>query len=171
MSSNNYIDTKIDKFKIKFATKKDVPFIVEQIKKLANYEKMSNKVVLTNEILLDSLFNKKSAEALIGEYDSKSISYAVFFHNFSTFTGKRGMYLEDIYVDVEYRRRGIGKIMLSFLAKLAKERDCSRFEWACLDWNEPSKKFYKELGAVPMEDWTIFRIDGDRLEKLSNSFD
>jgi GNAT superfamily N-acetyltransferase len=165
------IDTKLDDFKLRFAEVKDVSLILEFIKELANYEKMLQEVVATEEILKESLFERKSAEVIIGEYKNKPVAFALFFHNFSTFLGRPGIYLEDLYVKPELRGKGIGTIMLSFLAKLAVERKCGRLEWWCLDWNEPSIKFYKQMGAVPMDEWTVYRVHNDALNKLAMKFE
>ncbi|SNX54932.1 GNAT family N-acetyltransferase [Thermoanaerobacterium sp. RBIITD] len=170
MKEIEYIDTKLNNFKIRYAQENDVSIILEFIKELASYEKLNDQVVATEDILKRSLFDRKVAEVLIGEYDCKPVCYAIFFYNFSTFTGKPGIYLEDIYVKPEYRNKGIGKIILTYIAKLATDRDCSRFEWACLDWNEPSINFYKSLGAVPMDEWTVYRLEGDSIKKLAEKF-
>ncbi len=152
---------------IRFAGEKDVPLILEFIKSLADYERMQDDVVATEEILMESLFKRKAAEVVIAEYDGIPAGFALFFHNFSTFLGKPGIYLEDLFVKPEFRGKGIGRLLLSFLAGLVLERDCGRLEWACLDWNEPSIKFYKQLGAVPMQDWTIYRVTGAALKDLA----
>jgi GNAT superfamily N-acetyltransferase len=165
------IDTKLDDFKLRFAEKKDVSLILEFIKELADYEKMLNEVVATEEILIESLFERKVAEIIIGEYKNKPVAFALFFHNFSTFLGKPGIYLEDLYVKPEMRGKGIGKIIISFLAKLCVERKCGRLEWWCLDWNESSIEFYKRMGAVPMDEWTVYRVSDDALDKLAVKFD
>lgn len=162
------IDTKIENYKLRFAEKKDIPLILELIKKLAQYENMLDDVTATEETLMDSIFVRNVAEVIIGEYDGKPVSQAIFFYNFSTFDGKLGIYLEDIYVEPEFRGKDLGKILLKYVAKLAIERDCQRFEWACLDWNEPSIKFYKRLGAVQKDEWVIFRVSGDALTDLAN---
>lgn len=154
-------------FKIRFAEISDVPLILSFIRGLAEYEKMLDQVMATEEILRESLFENKIAEVVIGEYENKPASFALFFYNFSTFLGKPGIYLEDLYVKPEMRGKGIGKIMLSFLAELAIERKCGRLEWACLDWNEPSIEFYKRMGAVPMDEWTVYRIDNQALIDLA----
>lgn len=164
------IDTKLNEFKIRFAEVKDVPLILEFIKELAQYENMLKEVVATEEILMESLFERKAAEVIIGEYENKPVAFALFFHNFSTFLGRPGIYLEDLYVKPEMRGKGIGKIMLSYLAKLSVERKCGRLEWWCLDWNEPSIKFYKQMGATPMDEWTVYRVCDDGLEKLADKF-
>ena len=127
-------------------------------------------VVATEEVLYDSLFVQKKAEVIVGEYDGKPVGFALFFHNFSTFLGKSGIYLEDLYIKPEMRGKGLGKIMLSFLAKLAVKRNCGRFEWWCIDWNEPSIKFYKNMGAKQMDEWTVYRVDDVALRNLANEF-
>lgn len=155
---------------IRFAEEKDVSLILKFIKELADYEKLLHEVVATEEILRETLFKRKAAEVIIAEYKDEPIGFALFFHNFSTFLGKQGIYLEDLYIRPNMRGRGYGKTLLSFLAKLARERDCGRFEWWCIDWNEPSIKFYKSIGAVPMDEWTVYRVDGEDLNKLADEF-
>ncbi|HEX2944978.1 MAG TPA: GNAT family N-acetyltransferase [Clostridia bacterium] len=157
----------LNKLDIRFADKKDVPLILAFIKSLAGYERMLGEVVATEEILMDSLFVRKAAEVAIAEYAGEPAGFALFFHNFSTFLGRPGIYLEDLFVKPEFRGKGIGKALLSFLAKLVIERKCGRLEWACLDWNEPSIRFYRQLGAVPMEDWTVYRVTGAALQELA----
>lgn len=164
------IPTKNEHFKIRFAEEKDVKLILDFIKELADYEKLLHEVVATEEILMDSLFVRKSAEVIIGEHDGKPVGFALFFHNFSTFLGRPGIYLEDLYVRPKMRGKGYGKILLSFLAKLAIERNCGRFEWWCIDWNEPSINFYKSIGAVPMDEWTVYRVHNQALIDLANEF-
>jgi len=165
-----FIDTKLDDFKLRFAEIEDVSLILEFIKELAKYEKMLNEVVATEELLKESLFERKMAEVIIGEYKNKPAAFALFFHNFSTFLGRPGIYLEDLYVRPEMRGKGIGKIMLSFLANLCVERKCGRLEWWCLDWNESAIEFYKKMGAIPMDEWTVYRLSGDALDKLAVEF-
>ena len=167
---NRLIDTKLSGFKLRFAELRDVSLILEFIKELAEYEKMLDEVVATEEVLREFLFDKKIAEVIIGEFQDKPVCFALFFYNFSTFLGRPGIYLEDLFVKPEMRGKGIGKIMLSFLAKLALERKCGRLEWWCLDWNEPSIDFYKHLGATPMDDWTVYRICDEKLNTLANCF-
>ncbi|WP_313757390.1 GNAT family N-acetyltransferase [Tissierella sp.] len=162
--------TKNEHFKIRFAEGKDVKLILDFIKELADYEKLLHEVVATEEILMDSLFVRKAAEVIIGEHDGEPVGFALFFHNFSTFLGRPGIYLEDLYVRPEMRGKGYGKIFLSFLAKLAIERNCGRFEWWCIDWNEPSINFYKSIGAVPMDEWTVYRVHNQTLIDLANEF-
>lgn len=151
-------DRKIKDFEIRFAVPEDAALILQFIKDLAEYEHMSEQVTATEDLLKQTIFEQKKAEVIIGEYEKKPVSFALFFHNYSTFLGKPGIYLEDLYVKPEARGNGIGTAMLSYLEKLTKERNCGRLEWACLDWNEPSIRFYKQLGAVPMNEWTVYRI-------------
>ena len=148
------------------AEEQDCGKILYFIKQLAVYEKMEDQVVATEEILREWIFEKKKAEVIFGCLDGKEIGFAVFFHNFSTFLGRAGIYLEDLFVLPEYRGRGFGKAFLVKLAETALERGCGRLEWACLDWNEPSIEFYKSLGAVPMDDWTVYRADGETMRKM-----
>lgn len=164
------IDTKLVDFKLRFAGSGDVSLILGFIKELADYEKMLPDVVATEEGLRESLFQRKMAEVIIGEYKNQPVCFALFFHNFSTFLGKPGIYLEDLYVKPEMRGKGFGKIILSFLAQLVIERKCGRLEWWCLDWNKPSIEFYKRLGAVPMEEWTVYRVCDEALHKLAGKF-
>jgi len=154
-------------FIIRFALEEDVPLILNFIRELAEYEHMLDEVVATKELLQEWLFEKKKAEVIIGELNGKSVAFALFFHNFSTFLGRSGIYLEDLYVHPEARGNGIGKKMLKYLAKLAVERGCGRLEWWCLDWNKSSIAFYLSLGAEPMDDWTVYRIAGDTLINLA----
>lgn len=165
-----YIDTKLDKFKIRYAKEEDVGLILEFIRELADYEEMLDLVEATEDILRESLFEEKHGEVIIGEYEDKPVAFALFFHNFSTFVGRPGLYLEDLFVKPAYRGKGIGKILLAFLAKIAVDRRCGRFEWWCLDWNEPSIEFYKKMGAEAMDEWTVFRVDSENLRELSNKF-
>ncbi|WP_407313027.1 GNAT family N-acetyltransferase [Desulfosporosinus sp. SB140] len=164
------IDTKIEDFKLRFAESEDAALILGFIRELADYEKMLPDVVATEEGLRESLFQRKMAEVIIGEYKNQPVGFALFFHNYSTFLGKPGIYLEDLYVKPEMRGKGLGKIILSFLAQLVIERQCGRLEWWCLDWNKPSIKFYKQMGAVPMEEWTVYRVHDEALHKLASSF-
>lgn len=168
--NDQIIDTALDGFRLRFATERDIPLILYFIRELAAYEVMLDEVTATEELLYESLFQRKMAEVIIGEYQDKPVSFALFFHNFSTFLGKPGIYLEDLYVIPEMRGKGIGKIILAFLAKLTLERNCGRLEWWCLDWNEPSVNFYKAMGAVPMDEWTVYRLTGQALEDLAKKF-
>ena len=154
---------------IREASERDVPLILSFIRELAEYEKLSHEVVATEDGLRESLFGgRRYAEVLIAEHDGAPAGFALFFHNFSTFLGKPGIYLEDLYVRPEFRGRGVGKELLINLARLAKERGCGRLEWWVLDWNESSIGFYRELGAVPMDDWTVYRVSGMALEDLAS---
>lgn len=157
----------IENFKIRFAEENDTHTILTFIKELASYENLLDHVTATEEILKESLFHQKSAEVIIGEYNNEPIAFALFFHNFSTFIGKSGLYLEDLYVTPNFRGKGIGKKMLSHLSTIAIERGCTRFEWWCLDWNTPSIEFYKSLGAEPMDQWTVYRLVEKDIENLS----
>ncbi len=164
------IVTRIEGVSIRLAERKDVGLVLRFIKELADYEQLLNEVVATEEILLETIFEKKAAEVVIAELDGEPVGFALFFHNFSTFLGRPGLYLEDLYVRPEMRGRGIGKLLLSYLAKLALDRGCGRFEWWCLDWNTPSIDFYKSIGAIPMDEWTVYRVTGDALTKLASEF-
>ena len=158
----------VAKVEIRAAVEDDVPLILAFIRELAEYEKLSHEVSATEEVLRESLFGERRvAEALLAHSDGEPAGFALFFHNFSTFLGRPGIYLEDLYVRPEFRGSGIGRTLLAHLAKLAKERGCGRLEWWVLDWNEPSIGFYKSLGAVAMDDWTVYRVTGEALEKLS----
>lgn len=151
----------------RYAGVNDVEIILGFIKELAEYEKMSNQVVADENLLRKWIFEEKKAEVIFALEDEKEVGFALFFHNFSTFLGKSGLYLEDLFVKPEYRGRGYGKGLLKALARIAVERDCGRFEWVCLDWNKPSIDFYLSLGAEPLEDWTIYRIAGEKLRDFS----
>lgn len=154
--------------KFRYANEKDVSLILYFIKELASYEKMLDEVVATEDLLKDWIFEKKKAEVIFAMVDDKEIGFALFFHNFSTFLGRSGIYLEDLFILQEYRGSGFGKSMLKELAKIAVERGCGRLEWWCLDWNKPSIDFYLSLGAEPMEEWTVYRIAGDTLTKMAS---
>lgn len=149
------------------AERKDVALILEFIRGLAEYEKMKDEVVATEEILEEWLFEKEKAEVIFAVVEGKEVGFALFFHNFSTFLGRAGIYLEDLFVKPEYRGKGYGKAILKKLAKIAAERGCGRLEWSCLDWNQPSIDFYLSLGATQMSDWTGYRVTGETLKKLA----
>ena len=151
----------------RFAQQEDCDKILNFIKELAEYENLSEQVVATEDLLREWIFEKEKAEVLLAEEGDKAIGFALFFHNFSTFLGRAGIYLEDLFVRPEYRGRGIGKAMLKRLARIAVERGCGRLEWACLDWNKPSIDFYLSLGAKPMDEWTVYRICGDTLNEMA----
>ena len=156
--------------RIERATERDVPVILQMIRDLAEYERMSDQVVATETGLRESLFSgQRDAEVLLAYADDKPAGFALFFHNFSTFVGRKGLYLEDLFVKPELRGAGLGKRLLVELARIAVERRCGRFEWSVLDWNEPAIGFYKKLGAVPLNEWTIFRVTGDALAQLAAS--
>ena len=159
-----------DKFEIRQATIGDVPLIFSFIKELAEYEKLSHEVVATEEILKDNLFgDKANAKVIIGELENIPVSFALYFHNFSTFLGRPGIYLEDLFVKPDARGKGIGLKMLSYLAYLAKEKNCGRLEWRVLDWNETAIGFYKRIGAKAMDEWTVYRVTGNDLDQLALS--
>lgn len=151
----------------RFAEEKDTSLILFFIKELAEYEHMLDEVVATEEILADWIFQKEKAEVIFAMEGEKEVGFALFFHNFSTFLGRSGLYLEDLFVLPECRGRGYGKAILKRLAQIAKERGCGRLEWWCLDWNKPSIDFYLSLGAEPMDDWTVYRVTNAALEKLA----
>lgn len=154
-------------FAIRMAVRQDVPMILDFIHRLAAYEHLENEVVATEALLEEWLFDKEKAEVLIGEENGTPVGFALYFHNFSTFLGRAGIYLEDLFVLEEYRGRGYGKALLRRLAQIALERGCGRLEWCCLDWNQPSIDFYRSLGAVPMSDWTIYRLTGETLNNMA----
>jgi len=159
----------VNNFTIRKAEPADVPLILSFIKELAVYEKMLDEVVATEELLNEWIFDKGKAEVILGEVGGKPIGFALFFHNFSTFVGRGGLYLEDLYIRPEHRGKGFGKSMLTYLAKIAVERGCGRMEWSCLDWNAPSIDFYLSLGAKPMDGWTIYRLAGETLQNVAES--
>lgn len=151
----------------RYAKEEDTGLILQFIKELAIYEKMLDEVVATEDLLKDWIFQQKKAEVIFAVSDGTEVGFALFFHNFSTFLGRAGIYLEDLYVKEEYRGCGYGKAILQELAKIAVERGCGRLEWWCLDWNKPSIDFYLSLGAEAMSDWTVYRIAGDTLKNLA----
>lgn len=154
---------------IRAATPADVPLVLGLIRELAEYERLSHQVAATEEMLGKRLFGERPvAEALIGECDGQACGFALYFHNFSTFLAKPGIYLEDLFVRPAFRGRGLGKALLRGLARIAVERGCGRLEWAVLDWNEPAIGFYRGLGAVPMDEWTVFRVTGGTLDALAS---
>lgn len=151
----------------RFATEDDLTLILDFIRQLAEYEDMLDEVVATEELLNEWIFEKKVAEVIFALEDDVEVGFALFFHNFSTFLGKAGIYLEDLFVKPEYRGKGYGKGLIKKLASIAVERNCGRLEWWCLDWNKPSIDFYLSLGAEPMDEWTVYRITGDTLKRLA----
>jgi GNAT superfamily N-acetyltransferase len=158
----------MNELQIKAATKSDAPVVLDFIKKLAEFENLMHEVSATEEDLRNTLFSDNSnTEAIIGYLDETPIAFAIFFHNYSTFLGKKGLYLEDLFVLPDYRGNGIGEKMLKHLAKLALSRDCGRFEWSVLDWNEPAIKFYESFGAELKKEWITTRISGESLKALA----
>ena len=153
----------------RFAQEADAPLILQFIRHLAEYEKMLDLVVADEALLADQLFHKKNAEVIFAVEDGVEVGFALFFHNFSTFLGRSGLYLEDLFVLPEYRGKGYGKAILKKLANIALERGCGRMEWWCLDWNKPSIDFYLSLNAEPMEEWTTYRLAGETLRALAES--
>jgi len=154
--------------RIEPASERDIPLILTFIKRLADYERLAHSVVATEESLREYLFGEKRyAEVVIARLDDLPVGFALFYHNFSTFVSKPGLYLEDLFVVPEQRGKGIGNALLVYLAKLAVQRKCGRFEWAVLDWNSSAIKFYESLGAIPLDDWRLFRLSGDPLTKLA----
>lgn len=153
----------------RFATEKDTALILDFIKALAEYEKMSDQVVANEDMLREWIFEKKKAEVLFALEDGKEVGFALFFHNFSTFLGRAGIYLEDLFVMPEYRGHGHGKGLIRELARITVERGCGRLEWCCLDWNQPSIDFYRALGAESMDEWTTYRLTGDSLRAFAEN--
>lgn len=151
----------------RYATKNDTKLILKFIKELAEYEKLLDQVVATEELIDEWMFEKQKIEVIFALKDNKEIGYALFFHNFSTFLGRGGIYVEDLYVSPEYRGMGYGKSLLKELSRIAVQRGCGRLEWVCLDWNKPSIDFYLSLGAKQMSEWTIYRVEGDTLENMA----
>jgi GNAT superfamily N-acetyltransferase len=160
--------TEIPSFQIRAAMKEDVPAILSFINKLADYERLSHEVVATEAVLRETLFGRRrTAEVALGYFKREPVAFVLFFHNYSTFLGQPGIYIEDLFVDEAFRRRGFGRALLAYVARLAKERRCGRLEWSVLDWNEPAIHFYKQLGATPMSEWTVYRMTGESLRKLA----
>lgn len=151
----------------RYATEEDAGTILFFIKGIATYEKMSDEVVTTEALLREWVFEKKSAEVIFAMEDGKEVGFALFFHNFSTFVGRAGIYLEDIFVLPEHRKKGYGKALFTQVAKIAVEQGCGRMEWCCLDWNQPSIDFYRSFGAVPMDGWTTYRLAGETLRSTA----
>ena len=160
-------ETGIEGFLVRPAGPEDAPLLLRLIRELADYEGLLHEVVADEDTLRAEMFGRGRAEALIGEYGGEPAAFALFFHNFSTFLGRGGLYLEDLYVRPALRGKGLGKAMFRLLARLARERGCGRMEWWCLDWNAPSIAFYKSLGAEPMVDWTVYRLTGETLAALA----
>lgn len=157
---------RVGNINLRKVTEDDVDLILEFIMEIAEYEKMSDSVIATREEIYESIFKRKEAEVLIVEKDNKDIGYVVYFFNYSTFIGRAGFYLEDIYIKPEYRGNGYGKEIFKYLTKIAYEKGCHRMEWSCLNWNKPSIEFYKNLGAVPMSEWTVYRLTRDKFKEV-----
>ena len=157
----------MENFFIRPAERNDVPLILSFIRQLAEYEHLENEVIATEPLLEEWLFDKEKAEVLIAQEGKLPVGFALYFHNFSTFLGRAGIYLEDLFILKEYRGRGYGKALLRRLAQITLERGCGRLEWCCLDWNQPSIDFYRSLGAVPMSDWTVYRLTGETLNNMA----
>lgn len=156
-----------DKPRFRAAVREDVPLILTFIRELADYEGMIDEVVADEATLEEWLFDRRAAEVVFALEEGREVGFALFFHNFSTFLGRSGVYLEDLYVRPEHRGKGYGKALLKRLARIALERGCGRLEWWCLDWNRPSIDFYLSMGAEPMSDWTVYRVAGDALAELA----
>ena len=152
---------------IRSARPDEASLILQFIKKLADYERCSDEVVATNEVIYDSIFVKHDADVVFIEEEGVVVGFALYFYNFSTFVGRKGLYLEDLFVLPEKRGLGYGRALLQHLARIAVEQNCGRMEWICLDWNEPSLRFYRSVGAVPMSDWTVQRLDEENLKKFA----
>ncbi len=162
------VQTKKNSLSIRKATRQDISLILSFIKELAEYERLLPEVRATEESLTESLFGERQvAEVIFGEVDGIPLGFALFFHNYSTFLGQQGIYIEDLFVRPHARRRGIGRSMLSHIARIALARNCGRVEWWVLDWNEPAIRFYESLGSIAMSDWTVRRLTGAALEKLA----
>lgn len=155
----------------RFAQRQDTPLILEFIRSLANYEKLLHEVVATEALLEEWIFDKNKAEVLFVLEEDTEVGFALFFHNFSTFLGRAGIYLEDLFVLPSHRGKGYGKALLQKLAQIAVERGCGRLEWWVLDWNQPSIDFYRSMGAIAMDEWTVFRICGETLEKMGKTIE
>jgi len=156
-----------EKFTLRFAGADDTAIVLEYIKRLAKYEKMEEQVVADEQSLSYWMFEKEKAESLIAEYDGNPIGFALFFHNFSTFLGRAGIYVEDIFIDEEYRGKGFGGAIIRRLSEIALERGCGRVEWRCLDWNKPSIDFYQSIGAESLDEWISFRLDESKILSLA----
>ncbi|MHC4695070.1 MAG: GNAT family N-acetyltransferase [Planctomycetota bacterium] len=166
----NPLSTFNSKLRLRFATEADTKSILDFIKALAEYERLAHEVVTDEESLRESLFKgRKVAEVVIADYYNEPAGFALFFHNYSTFLGKPGLYLEDLFVKPEFRGNGIGRELLSCMARIAVDRGCGRLEWWVLDWNESAIRFYKNLGGQPMDEWTVFRVTDDALTRLAEA--
>ena len=162
------VENNMSNTKFRYATEPDVSLIIEFIRGLAEYEKMSDEMIADETLLREWIFEKGKAEVIFALEDGKEVGFALFFHNFSTFLGRAGIYLEDLFVKPEYRGRGHGKALICELARITVERGCGRLEWCCLNWNKPSIEFYESLGAIKMDEWSTFRLSGETLKKLTD---
>lgn len=162
------LNTNIPGAVIRMAAREDIPLVLGFVRELAEYEKMSDEVVATEELYAEWMYERKIAESLICEYEGKPAGIALYFHNFSTFVGRGGLYLEDLYIKPELRGKGLGKALFRALAEIACARGCGRMEWACLNWNKPSIKFYRSMGAISMDEWKVYRLTGEQLKNLAN---
>ena len=161
--------TTVPGFSLRAATEDDVPPVLQFIKALAAYEKMSDEVVATVDSVRRSVFEQGRAKVLIGELEGQPVAFALYFYNYSTFLGRSGLYLEDLFVYPPYRSKGLGKAIFATLAKIAVDEGCGRMEWVCLDWNQPSIAFYRGMGAVSMDEWSTYRLTADKLQKLAET--
>jgi len=164
------LQTPIPGFTIRFADRNDVPLIFHFIRSLAEYEKMLDRVIATEDKLAQTLFEDHRAEVLIAEEDRYPVGFALFYNTYSTFQGKANLFLEDLFIEPAHRGKGYGKCLLGALAAIAVERDYSRIDWWCLDWNQPSIGFYQRMGAIPLKEWTVFRLQGDKIPQLAEAF-
>lgn len=164
----NYYETNLKNLKLREASKDDIGLILSFIKEIAEYEKLLNEVVATEESLMKSIFIESRACVIIAEFEGMPVGYALYFFNYSTFVGRAGLYLEDLYIKPEFRGTGFGKEIFKFLGKKAKENGCKRMEWTCLNWNKSSIKFYESLGAVQMDEWTVHRLTEKEIKKLAD---
>ena len=163
-------NTEIEGFKLRDAEILDIPLYLELLKELAVYEKLENELIVTREDVEETVFKNNRAEILISEYNNETVGYIVYFYNFSTFTSRAGLYIEDIYIREKFRGKGFGKEIFKFLAEKAKENKCRRMEWVCLNWNKSAQSFYKSLGALPMDEWTTFRLNEQDINKLTKYY-
>lgn len=164
------IETKHTKLNLRIATEEDLGLILCFVKELASYENLLHEVKATEESLRDVIFDRKIAKAVIAEYKGDPSGFALFYYSFSSFIGRPAIYIEDLFVKPDMRRKGVGNALLSYLANLAKENNCWGLEWSCLNWNEPSIEFYESLGAVPRDEWTIYRLSGTALDTLALTY-
>jgi len=168
MSEDKLLTSEIAGLKLRFATEADTAIILQLINQLATFEKLASEVVTDEATLKSQLFEgQKVAEVILAEYHNQTVGFALFFHNFSTFLGRRGLYLEDLFVKEQFRGLGIGKQLLTTLARIAHSRNCGRIEWWVLNWNQPAIKFYKNLKAKPMDEWTVYRLEQKDIESIA----